>query len=138
MKTLSVLRTELPSSIPIIGAGGISSGADALDFARAGASAVQIYTAFGYGGVGTVRRIKDELTDELERLNTTWVDVSREAIDRLAWKPPSQPVTTRSSSDIQLLIHEAESLGKQLNEVAAKYFPSKDNPEKAESLSSSD
>lgn len=129
LKALSILRSELPSSIPIIGAGGVSSGADALEFARAGASAVQVYTSFGYGGVGTVRRIKDELTDELRRLNTTWVDVSCQAINRLSWKSPSQLVTTTtgSSSDIQALIREAESLKKRLTEVEVRYFPAGDD-----------
>lgn len=53
---------HLPSSIPIIGCDGISSGADALEFARAGASLVQVYTGFGhvaawaYVGVSRMRR----------------------------------------------------------------------------------
>ncbi|CCO31852.1 dihydroorotate oxidase [Rhizoctonia solani AG-1 IB] len=68
LKALKALRAHLPSDIPIIGCGGISSGADALEFARAGASSIQLYTAFGYTGVGTARRIKDELSDELQRL----------------------------------------------------------------------
>lgn len=64
---LSSLRSLLPSSIPLIGCGGISTGADVLDFVEAGASAVQLYTSFGYHGVGTARKIKDELEKELEK-----------------------------------------------------------------------
>ncbi len=47
--------------IPLIGCGGVGSGADAYDLIRAGASLVQIYTAFVYHGPGVVVRIKQEL-----------------------------------------------------------------------------
>ncbi|XP_074142182.1 dihydroorotate dehydrogenase (quinone), mitochondrial isoform X1 [Sminthopsis crassicaudata] len=47
--------------IPIIGVGGISSGQDALEKIRAGASLVQMYTAFTYGGPPVVGKIKREL-----------------------------------------------------------------------------
>ncbi|KAK0548398.1 Dihydroorotate dehydrogenase (quinone), mitochondrial [Tilletia horrida] len=58
--------------IPLIGCGGIFSGADALEFAKAGASAVQIYTSFGYTGVGAPRRIKDELLELLKKEGKSW------------------------------------------------------------------
>lgn len=51
--------------MPIIGAGGVWDGADALAMARAGASMVQVYTAFGYRGVGTPRLLKDEIAHAL-------------------------------------------------------------------------
>ncbi|CAD6906477.1 unnamed protein product [Tilletia laevis] len=63
------------AEIPLIGCGGIFSGADALEFARAGASAVQIYTSFGYTGVGAPRRIKDELVALLKEEGKSWMDV---------------------------------------------------------------
>ncbi len=44
--------------IPIIGAGGIHTPADALEKLNAGASLVQIYTGFIYEGPGLVNRIK--------------------------------------------------------------------------------
>lgn len=50
--------------IPIIGVGGIFSGADAYDKIKSGASLVQIYTSFVYHGPPIVNRIKKEL-DEL-------------------------------------------------------------------------
>jgi dihydroorotate dehydrogenase len=62
----------LPPSIPIIGCGGISSGADAIDFLHAGASLVQAYTAFGYAGVGFPRELKDEISGQLKASGTTW------------------------------------------------------------------
>ncbi len=47
--------------LPIIGAGGVSSGADAYAKIRAGASLVQLYTALAFEGPGLVTRIKQEL-----------------------------------------------------------------------------
>ncbi|KTW29292.1 dihydroorotate dehydrogenase (fumarate) [Pneumocystis carinii B80] len=41
------LRRKLPENCLIIGCGGISSGKDAIEYARAGASLIQCYTAFG-------------------------------------------------------------------------------------------
>ena len=51
--------------IPLIGVGGIASGADAYAKIRAGASLVQLYTALVYHGPGLVGRIKAELADRL-------------------------------------------------------------------------
>lgn len=51
----------------IIAVGGISSGQDAYDFIRAGACAVQIYTALVYHGPSLPRRICTELSHLLER-----------------------------------------------------------------------
>ncbi|GGL32350.1 quinone-dependent dihydroorotate dehydrogenase [Caulobacter rhizosphaerae] len=51
--------------LALIGAGGIASGADALAKIRAGASAVQLYSALVYGGPGLVQRIKRELAARL-------------------------------------------------------------------------
>ncbi len=53
--------------IPIIGVGGIASGADAYAKIRAGASLVQLYTALTYEGVGLAARIKRELLELLKR-----------------------------------------------------------------------
>ena len=48
-------------SMPIIGVGGIESGDDAYEKIRAGASLIEIYTSFIYGGPGTVRAIHERL-----------------------------------------------------------------------------
>ena len=53
--------------LTLIGAGGIASGADAYAKIRAGASLVQVYTAFGYQGPALVPRIKAELAACLKR-----------------------------------------------------------------------
>jgi dihydroorotate dehydrogenase len=55
------------SSQQIIGCGGITTGQDAYDFIRAGASAVQIYTALIYRGPFAAKMIADELRNCLER-----------------------------------------------------------------------
>jgi len=62
------------------------TGQDALDFAKAGAHMVQIYTSFGYNGVGTCRRIKDELVELLEKEGKTWEQVVKEAVDLHSWR----------------------------------------------------
>lgn len=47
--------------VPIIGVGGVSSGQDALEKIRAGASLVQLYTALTYQGPPVVGKVKREL-----------------------------------------------------------------------------
>jgi dihydroorotate dehydrogenase len=51
--------------LPLIGVGGIASGADAYAKIRAGASLVQMYTALVFEGPALVRRINRELADRL-------------------------------------------------------------------------
>lgn len=49
------------AEVPIIGVGGVSSGADAFEKIAHGASLVQLYSALSYEGPPLVPRIKDEL-----------------------------------------------------------------------------
>jgi dihydroorotate dehydrogenase len=51
---LRMMRTRLPESIPMIGVGGILSGADAATKMAAGATLVQCYTGLVYRGPGLV------------------------------------------------------------------------------------
>ncbi|PZQ44276.1 MAG: dihydroorotate dehydrogenase (quinone) [Phenylobacterium zucineum] len=51
--------------LPLVAVGGIDSGAEAYRRIRAGASAVQIYSALIYGGPGLVGRIKRDLAARL-------------------------------------------------------------------------
>src|SRR5690606_38302399 len=51
---LRMLRTRLPDSIPLVGVGGILSGADAAKKMAAGASLVQCYTGLIYRGPGLI------------------------------------------------------------------------------------
>lgn len=51
--------------VPIIGCGGVASGADAYAKIRAGASLVQLYSALVFSGPELVGRIKRELAEQL-------------------------------------------------------------------------
>jgi len=51
----------------IIGCGGIASGADAFDFIRHGARAVELYTGMIYGGPDLPNRINKELSGHLKK-----------------------------------------------------------------------
>ncbi|TXH75109.1 MAG: quinone-dependent dihydroorotate dehydrogenase [Lysobacteraceae bacterium] len=51
---LRMMRTRLPERIPLVGVGGILSGADAVKKMAAGASLVQFYTGLIYRGPGLI------------------------------------------------------------------------------------
>jgi len=53
-------------TVPIVGVGGIENGSDAYEKIRAGASLVQLYTAFTYHGPPIVDTIKKELSSLLK------------------------------------------------------------------------
>jgi dihydroorotate dehydrogenase len=55
------------SAFPIIGAGGIDSGATAIAKIKAGASLLQLYSGLVFHGVGLVAQIKDDLLAALKR-----------------------------------------------------------------------
>jgi dihydroorotate dehydrogenase len=73
-------RTE--GKLPIIGVGGISSAADALEKLRAGATLIQIYTGLVYKGPGLVREINRGLVQACERAGV-------DNVKELAAAPPS-------------------------------------------------
>ncbi len=62
---LSRFAVALAGRLVLIGAGGIGSGADAYAKIRAGASAVQLYSALVFDGPGLVQRINRELAERL-------------------------------------------------------------------------
>lgn len=64
-KLLSEMYRLTGGKLPLIGVGGISSGRDAYEKIRAGASLFQLYTAFVYQGPLLIKRIKGELTSLL-------------------------------------------------------------------------
>ena len=55
------LRTRLPDTIPLIGVGGILSGADAVAKMSAGASLVQCYTGLVYRGPELIRECAEAI-----------------------------------------------------------------------------
>lgn len=64
---LKRFRQDAGPQLPIIGVGGISSPETAYAKIRAGANAVQLYTALVYEGPGLVVRIRDGLAELLKR-----------------------------------------------------------------------
>jgi dihydroorotate dehydrogenase len=64
---LSDMYRLTSGKVPLIGVGGIASGADAYQKIRAGASLVQLYTALVFHGPSLVQRIKRELSALLAR-----------------------------------------------------------------------
>jgi dihydroorotate dehydrogenase len=67
-RALNALRDAAGASggrLPLIGVGGIASGEDAYARIRAGASAIQLYSALIYEGPGLIGRIKRDLAQRL-------------------------------------------------------------------------
>lgn len=61
---IASLREQLTDTIPIIGVGGIDSGAAAAERYAAGASLVQIYSGFIYRGPDLIKEINEHLSVE--------------------------------------------------------------------------
>jgi len=59
------VRTE--GAFPLIGVGGIDSGATAIAKIKAGATLLQLYSALVYRGIGLVTEIKADLAVALKR-----------------------------------------------------------------------
>ncbi|WP_338548833.1 quinone-dependent dihydroorotate dehydrogenase [Roseovarius phycicola] len=66
-RVLARLSQLTEGKMPLVGVGGISSGQDAFQKVLAGASAVQLYSALVYEGLGLVGRIARELDQLLEQ-----------------------------------------------------------------------
>ncbi|KAL4429217.1 hypothetical protein ABPG77_010196 [Micractinium sp. CCAP 211/92] len=66
-EVLREMYTLTGGKLPIVGVGGVSSGADAYAKIRAGASLVELYSSFAYEGPKLVPRVKRELAALLER-----------------------------------------------------------------------
>ena len=64
-RVLGAFHAAAQGRLTLIGAGGIASGADAYAKIRAGASAVQLYSAMVYEGPGLVPRVARELAERL-------------------------------------------------------------------------
>jgi dihydroorotate dehydrogenase len=64
-RLLAAFRQAAAGRLALIGAGGVGSGAQAYAKIRAGADAVQLYTALVYEGPGLVAKIRDDLARRL-------------------------------------------------------------------------
>ncbi len=65
--TRVLAKLSTMTDLPIIGVGGVGSAEQAYQKIRAGASAVQLYTALVYGGMGLVTKITRGLDELLKR-----------------------------------------------------------------------
>lgn len=61
-RVLAQMHSRMGSAVPLIGVGGVSSAEDALAKIKAGATAVQLYTALSYQGLSLVPRILSGLS----------------------------------------------------------------------------
>ena len=82
---------------------------------------MQVYTGFGYDGVGTCRRIKDELMSLLKAEGKTWRGVVDESVQTLSWKKPEEPKPIEAGEvTVGKLIEEAEELKVLLDRLEEK------------------
>ena len=66
-RMLAETYVRVEEAFPLIGAGGIDSGASALGKIRAGASLIQLYSSLVFRGIGLIGEIKRTLLAALER-----------------------------------------------------------------------
>jgi len=62
-RAIQILARELDGALPIIGAGGITEGFDAVEKIEAGASLVQVYTGFIYRGPKLITEAAEAIRD---------------------------------------------------------------------------
>ena len=73
-RALAVLETlRAATALPLVAAGGIMTGADALERVLAGADLLQVYTGFVYRGPALVREVLTSLQAEVNRRGLTSV-----------------------------------------------------------------
>ena len=70
-RMLAETYVRVEGAFPLIGAGGIDSGAGALQKIRAGASLVQVYSGLVFRGLGLIAEIKAAILAALERERQT-------------------------------------------------------------------
>ncbi|KAI8351638.1 Dihydroorotate dehydrogenase-domain-containing protein [Mortierella sp. GBAus27b] len=73
LRALRQVYKHTEGKIPLVGCGGIATGEDALEYARAGASMVQLYSSMAYEGPGIVRAVKDGIVKGLN--GRKWMDI---------------------------------------------------------------
>jgi dihydroorotate dehydrogenase len=79
-RSLAVVRQihrQTNGALPIIAAGGIFTGADAVAAIMAGATLVETYAGFIYRGPSAAQAIKREMSRELDRLGAGSLDTIR-------------------------------------------------------------
>ncbi|MEM6479715.1 MAG: dihydroorotate dehydrogenase (quinone), partial [Pseudomonadota bacterium] len=82
--TRLLARLSTLTALPLIGVGGIASAEDAYAKIRAGASAIQLYTALIYSGMGLVSEINTGLNARLAQDGLAHV-ADAVGLDRARW-----------------------------------------------------
>jgi dihydroorotate dehydrogenase len=85
LQVVARVRGLAGSGLPVIGVGGVFDADDAWEMLRAGASLVQLYTGFVYGGPGVLRQIHRGLAERLRREGAASLD---EIVGGAAGAPP--------------------------------------------------
>jgi dihydroorotate dehydrogenase len=75
-QVVAFLYRELRGEIPLIGVGGIMNGHDAWQMIAAGASLIQVYTGFVYGGPSFPRNINLHLRGKLDELGLSHIQAA--------------------------------------------------------------
>ena len=105
-RMLAETYVRVEGAFPLIGAGGIDSGAAALGKIRAGADLVQFYSALVYRGFALVGEIKAALSDALDRgdadklsdlVGTDAAAMTAEPWPRLSYRPLGARTSRRIS-----------------------------------------
>lgn len=78
---LAVLHRHTRGRLPLIGVGGIGSAEQAWQKLRAGASAVQIYSALVYQGFSLAGRIASQIDQRLQREGLTLAELTGSGVD---------------------------------------------------------
>jgi dihydroorotate dehydrogenase len=102
----SMIRTLYAATdgrIPIIGVGGITSGHDAYEKLRAGASLVQVYSHLVYAGPGFVSRLRQELAQLLVlHGHRNVADVVGLDHEEITWQKRHELLALRDKTEKQL------------------------------------
>jgi Dihydroorotate dehydrogenase len=73
-EVISAIYRHSKAKLPIVGVGGIFTGQDAFDKIVAGASLLQAYTGFIYGGPSFAGDVNSWLAEELDRKGFKTID----------------------------------------------------------------
>jgi dihydroorotate dehydrogenase len=99
LRILRDVADRAAGRLAIKASGGVMDGADAMRFLEAGATAVEVYSAFIYRGPSVARRIGRELARELDRAGLASV---RE-IHRRTEGPPAAPVAASTGRPAEVV-----------------------------------
>ncbi|MBW0494856.1 hypothetical protein O181_034571 [Austropuccinia psidii MF-1] len=118
LRALSIIYSATSGKLPLIGCGGISSAEDVLEYGKAGASFVQLYTALTYQGLGLPRKLKDELKVLLDQKENgkNWSQI----IGTAASQYPLEELTSLEKEPSNQLEEDLRLVKEELAEVEGR------------------